>query len=104
MQFATEPRIADVAASLMAAWESGDARRLESAVERAASELGAGDQASPYASELRELLLGVVEGLHGLLGASQPADFRTGRQGAACYDLLRHAQGSASAAAAGPQA
>jgi len=58
MHFGTEPKIADVAASLLAAWESGDRVRLERAVQEASSDLSAGVHGSLHMSELRELLLG----------------------------------------------
>lgn len=104
MHFGTEPKIADIAASLLAAWESGDRVRLERAVQEASSDLSAGAHGSLHMSELRELLLGVVQGLHGLLSTAQPADFRRGRQWEVCHDLLRHARGNAVAAdRSGPQ-
>lgn len=102
MQPATDPRIAGVAASLMAAWESGDRFRLEAAVREAASQLGDDTTGSRHMSEVRELLQGVVQGIHGLLGQTQAPDFHCAPQGKIYHDLLLHVQETASEAAACP--
>ncbi len=94
-RFAVEPRLPNVAAKLMAACESGDRLLLAAALRHASSELGDESDASPFASEVRELLLGVVQRLHGLLGAHQAVDLRGEQQWQVCYELLRHARGTA---------
>lgn len=103
MRIGIEVDVARVAGNLMAAWEAGDRRLLEAAVREAAWELGEASPTSALTSELRELLLGIVETLGRLLSAGQPAGFRHGSQWEACYDLLRHAQGAAAAASLGPR-
>lgn len=97
MRIGIEVDVARVAGNLMAAWEAGDRRLLEAAVREAAFELGEARPTSALASELRELLLGVVETLDRLLSAGQPAGFQRGSQWEACYGLLRHAQAAATA-------
>lgn len=99
MQPGTEPDIAGVAAHLMAAWESGDRVRLETAVHDAANQLGGGISGPLHLSEVRELLQGVVQGLEGLLGATQATDFHREPQAQTYHNLLRHAQETASAVA-----
>jgi hypothetical protein len=85
--------MARVAGSLLAAWESGDRGRLESAVRDAAGDLET-PQGSSFGNELRELLQGIVENLDGLLRSNQAGITRS-RQGQVCHGLLRHAQESA---------
>jgi len=102
-QFGIEADVARVAGSLVAAWESGDRRLLEAVVRETVSELGEAPPTSAVTSEFRELLLGIAEALGGLLSAGQAGGFRHGSQSEACYDLLRHAQGAASAPCHGPQ-
>jgi hypothetical protein len=97
-QFEVQPKIAHVAASLIAAWESGDRLQLEAAIRSAESELSAEGHASPFTNEIRELLLCIVQQLSGLLSAAPAADLRRGGQWEVCYGLLHHAQGAAVAA------
>jgi hypothetical protein len=98
-QCVRESDIARVAGSLAAACESGDRLVLEAAVREAAHELGGPPHGSSLKSELRELLLGIVERLGGLLSVGQVSanqeDSRQRRQREVCRDLLRHAQAAA---------
>jgi hypothetical protein len=98
-----ETDVARMAGNLVTAWESGDRRVLEVAVREAVNELGEAPPASAIAGEFRELLLGVAETLNDLLSTGQAAGYGHGSQWGACYDLLRHAQGAASAAYLRPQ-
>lgn len=99
MRFETEPRLSNVAAKLMAACESGDRLLIAAALRHASSELDAATDSSSFVSEMRELLLGVVQRLHGLLGARQVVDLRGDGQWQVCYELLRHARGTSMTAA-----
>jgi hypothetical protein len=97
MPFGTQTDVAKVARNLVVAWDSGDRRRLEAAVRQAALELGAAPRGSALRSELRDLVLGVVQGLDSLLSASHTAIPQRNSQWEVCYDLLRHAHGTAEA-------
>jgi hypothetical protein len=103
MRIGIETDVARVAGNLVAAWESGDRHVLEVAVREAVNELGEAPARSALAGEFRELLLGVAETLDDLLSTGQAAAYRHGSQWGACYDLLRHAQGAASASFLRPQ-
>jgi hypothetical protein len=103
MRMGIETDVARVAGNLVAACESGDRLVLEAAVREAVNELGEAPPASALSGEFRELLLGVAETLNDLLLTGQTAGYGPGSQWGACYDLLRHAQGAASAADLRPQ-
>lgn len=96
-RFGTQTDVARVARILVVAWDSGDRRRLEAAVRQAALELGSAPRGSALTSELRDLVLGVVQGLDSLLSASHTAIPQRDSQWEVCYDLLRHARGTAEA-------
>ena len=100
----TDTHVARVAGKVVVAWDSGDRLRLEAAVRQAAVELGKAPQGSSLTSELRDLVLGIVQGLDSLLSASQTAVPQQGGQWDVCYDLLRHVRGTAEPGAyLGPQ-